>query len=239
MLPIRLTRRRLVVGPSPPRSQIPLFFVASQPVCWPTSAAGRYRSPFVKTAQAIRAILLAMANRSNVHMRALFQTVSPSRYGRSSIPHKVQYSPRTMDETACADNDCRASRYRSAWPCHLSMSGAEPGRAMRRDRAPWQNCCRCQRRPQGRWQWSDRLRGISISRCMSVSALASVLISVSMASTRPLMRGQLRRHVRQHQQDTTRQIRRAVFRQSHQFLLKDVAARPNPGYRASIRKPRP
>ena len=84
MLPIRLTRRRSVVGPSPPRLQIPLSgcaFARLQAAhgIRPISLTLRQNSP------GNTCHLVGHGDRRDVHMRSLLQSVCPSRYRRRPV----------------------------------------------------------------------------------------------------------------------------------------------------------
>lgn len=120
--------------------------------------------------------LIGHGNRSNVHMCALFQTVSPSRYGRCSIPHKVQYSTRTIDEqlgqiTIAVLRD--TAQLRLATCRHLARNEAEPCGEI----APLgKTAAGANSGHQGAGMVSQ-IPGISISRSISWSALTSALIS--------------------------------------------------------------
>ena len=97
MPPVRLARRRSVVGPSPPRSQIPLSgcaFVRLQAAhgIRPISLTLRQNSPG-KTCH-----LVGYGDRRDVHMRSPLQSVCPSRYWRRPITHEMQHRSSSVDE---------------------------------------------------------------------------------------------------------------------------------------------
>lgn len=94
MLLVKLTRRRLVVGPSRPRSQVPMCCAVAR----------------LSTHNGCRTILFAFrqygpgdprhlvghGNGSDIHVRPPFQPIYPLRYGRCSIPHEMQNGPRPI-----------------------------------------------------------------------------------------------------------------------------------------------